>query len=151
MKRSPMKRTPFTSEPQKRMKRVTAKRVAKRASLEGLAGLHHMGWIKMQACVSCGAAGPSDAHHSACMRYSSMRRSDFLALPLCRSCHITGPNAYHKSKASFRSVHGPDYLLALKYLIRSPYLADANIVELLDGLPEDARTLPEIIALNLPE
>tara|TARA_R110000737_G_scaffold80577_1_gene112785 strand:- start:776 stop:1201 length:426 start_codon:yes stop_codon:yes gene_type:complete len=134
-----MKRTPFTSKPQKRMKRVTAKKVTKRASLEGLAGLHHMGWIKMQPCACCGAAGPSDAHHAYHDRFSSGRRSDWLTVPLCKLCHQDGPVSVHKAKAQWRERWGPDWLMAIRYLEQSPFVSDAPMAELLDSLPAGAK------------
>ena len=68
-------------------------------------GREHMGRVKMLPCVICGHPPPSEAHHC---RSDGMARDDFKTIPLCQPCH-TGPQGYHKAKATWEAQNGPDY------------------------------------------
>ena len=91
------------------MRKVSAKRKAYRASSEGKAAMDHMGRVKMLPCVICGSPPPNDAHHCISGRYGTRKASDFDTLPLCRACHLDGPNAIHRNKRAWEERHGPDY------------------------------------------
>ena len=121
MKRRPMPRgKPLTSKT--RMKPVSAKRKAYRASAEGQAGLEHMARVKMLPCVICNAPPPNDAHHCYHDRYGTAKESDFDTIPLCKWCHQDGPLSVHRAKATWREMHGPDYsyLDRVKELLTPP-------------------------------
>lgn len=48
----------------------------------------HMAWVKLQACIVCGASAPSEAHHiEQGMHYAT--------LPLCKDCHTGSHNGIH--------------------------------------------------------
>lgn len=57
----------------------------------------HIERIKRMDCVLCGATGPSDAHHIREGQGIGQRASDYLAIPLCKSCH-QGENGVHGDK-----------------------------------------------------
>lgn len=102
------------------MRKVSAKRKAYRASDEGKAGLEHMRRVKMLPCMICQAPPPSDAHHCISGRYGTRKASDFETLPLCRACHLDGPNAIHRNKRAWEERHGPDhgFLILVDDLLR---------------------------------
>lgn len=91
------------------MRKASAKRKAYRASDEGKKALRYMQAVKQLPCAVCGAAPPSDAHHVIHDRYGTAKASDFDTIPLCRSCHLDGPDAIHNGKQSWREKHGPDH------------------------------------------
>lgn len=102
VKRSPLKqKTP--------LRKVSAKRRAYRASEAGQEALEHMRRVKALPCVICGSPPPSDAHHCICNRYGARKSSDFETIPLCRWCHLDGPEAIHNGKASWIERNGPDH------------------------------------------
>lgn len=108
MKRTPLKRkTPLTAKT--RIRKVSAKKRAYRASAEGQEAMAYMAAVKQLPCCICGAHGPSDAHHVIHGRYGSRKSSDFDVIPLCRSCHLDGPHAIHRGKETWEKLHGPDY------------------------------------------
>lgn len=99
---------------------VSAKRAAQHRSSEGLDDMLYMSTVKSLPCVACGAV-PCDAHHCkdtppawgydpyeqrpAANRKSGARDT----IPLCKSCHTDGPDAYHKSRVAWRAKNGADY------------------------------------------
>lgn len=54
----------------------------------------HLGRVKELPCGVCRVAGPSDAHHILEGRIPGRKSPDWLAIPLCKSCH-TGPHGAH--------------------------------------------------------
>lgn len=93
----------------KRMRQVSEKRAAYRASAEGKRALEWMALVKGLPCVVCGKPGPSDAHHVCHDRFGTAKASDFDVIPLCRGHHTEGPEAIHNGKTTWREKHGPDY------------------------------------------
>lgn len=73
------------------------------------AGLAHMARVKMLPCVICRSYPPNDAHHVYHGRYGTMKASDFETIPLCKSCHQTGPLSVHQAKETWEELHGPDW------------------------------------------
>lgn len=61
----------------------------------------HIDRIKRMDCCLCGAIGPSDAHHIREGQGMSQRAGDYLAVPLCKSCH-QGPQGVHGDKTMLR-------------------------------------------------
>lgn len=57
----------------------------------------HIERIKRMDCALCGEPGPSDAHHIREGQGMAQRASDYLAIPLCKSCH-QGPQGVHGDK-----------------------------------------------------
>lgn len=107
MKRTPLKRNkPLKAKT--RIKPRSAKKTAHTASTEGQRAREYIAAVKMLPCCICGKAGPSDAHHTICGRYGSRKTSDFDAIPLCKECHQTGPNAIHRGKRSWVERNGLD-------------------------------------------
>lgn len=102
MKRSQIKRKTA-------LRQVSAKRRAYRASDEGQEALDHMRRVKMLPCIVCQAPPPNDAHHCISGRYGSRKVSDFETVPLCRACHLDGPNAIHRNKRAWEERNGPDH------------------------------------------
>lgn len=102
-----MKRTPITRKT--RLRPVSAKRTAYRASDEGQNELRYMGAVKQLPCCTCGAPPPNDAHHCYHDRYGTRKESGFDTIPLCHDgCH-QGPRGVHAEKRSWRARHGPDH------------------------------------------
>ena len=101
-----MKRTQIKRKT--RIRQVSPKRTAYRASDEGQAALRYMRAVKQLPCCACGSPPPNDAHHCIHDRYGTRKASDFDTVPLCRSCH-QGPHGIHAGKASWRERHGPDH------------------------------------------
>lgn len=95
-------------KPRTRLRQVSAKKAAKRASPEGKAGREHMGRVKALPCVICGRPGPSDAHHVICGRYGTRKAPDTHVIPLCKAHHQYGPDAIHNGKASWVAKYGQD-------------------------------------------
>ena len=110
---------PLTSKT--RMKPVSAKRKAYRASAEGQAGLEHMARVAQLPCVICGA-WPVHVHHCFHGRYGTRKASDFDTIPLCPRDHLDGPEAIHRDKAGWMVRNGPDhsYLDRVKELLTPP-------------------------------
>jgi len=102
-----VKRTPINRRTP--IRKVSPKRKAYRSSDEGQAALKHMRRVKMLPCIVCGKPGPNDAHHCISGRYGTRKASDFETVPMCRSCHLDGPNAIHRNKREWEERHGPDY------------------------------------------
>lgn len=107
-RKTPLRRTGFNSKP-KRIKQVSDKKRKYRASKEGQEALVYMGKVKQLPCAVCGAPAPSEVHHVIHGRYGSAKASDFDTIPLCSSCHRTGPDAIHRGKESWRKKFGNDY------------------------------------------
>jgi hypothetical protein len=51
------------------------------------AAKEHVGRVKSLPCALCGAHAPSDAHHILEGRIQGRRSSDWVTIPLCKSCH----------------------------------------------------------------
>lgn len=50
----------------------------------------YLDFIRLKECCSCGAPGPSFAHHSRKLSYGepgSSKTSDLTAVPMCAICH----------------------------------------------------------------
>ena len=88
----------------------------KMTAAEKAAARRHMRLVKELNCVICNRSGPSDAHHCFHGRYSTAKATDWQVIPLCRECHLTGPAAIHKQKATWAEHNGPDtdYLLIVQ-------------------------------------
>jgi hypothetical protein len=71
-------------------------------------GKLRMALVARMACVICGSR-PVEVHHCIHDRFSQKRASDMETIPLCPSCHRTGPDAIHRDKTAWRERHGPDY------------------------------------------
>ena len=69
----------------------------------------HVEAVKSLPCVVCQAPPPSDAHHCICDRYGTKKPCDCHTIPLCRVCHLDGPNAIHNGKESWVARYGKDY------------------------------------------
>lgn len=77
--------------------------------------------VKEMACAACGKPGPSDAHHCRDqppfnerhiyrqLPGAGRKSSDYDCVPLCKTCHQTGPEAYHRNRGAFHAIYGPDY------------------------------------------
>ena len=64
-------------------------------------------WIRTFPCVVCGSARRIEAAHTGA--HGLGQKSDSMkCLPLCERCHRTGPQAYHRSAATFAEVHKLD-------------------------------------------
>jgi 5-methylcytosine-specific restriction endonuclease McrA len=91
------------------MNKTSAKRRAYRASAAGRDAMAYMAVVKSLPCAVCGAPAPSDAHHVIHDRFGTRKTSDFDVIPLCRKCHLEGPEAIHNGKQIWREKHGPDH------------------------------------------
>tara|TARA_B100000035_G_C20868757_1_gene495178 strand:- start:389 stop:784 length:396 start_codon:yes stop_codon:yes gene_type:complete len=100
---------PKETKKRKPMRKFSEKRAKQRASREGKRGQEYMRQVKQLPCCICAKPGPSDAHHPICDRYGTRKASDFDTIPLCRECHLDGPNAIHNGKQTWREKHGPDH------------------------------------------
>lgn len=69
----------------------------------------HLLRVKSLPCIICNAPPPSDAHHCISDRYGTRKVGDDATIPLCRTCHLEGPDAIHNGKASWEAKHGKDY------------------------------------------
>lgn len=69
----------------------------------------HIAKVKALDCITCGRAGPSDAHHVICGRYSQGKTPDRCAIPLCKYCHQWGPLAIHNNQRDWVERNGPDH------------------------------------------
>lgn len=67
----------------------------------------YLQWIRERPCVCCGYPAPSEAAHFG-PRSIGLKPPDRQTLPLCASCHRTGPKAHHVlgSDALFADAHG---------------------------------------------
>ena len=66
-------------------------------------------WIRSLSCVGCGSRWQIEAAHTGPDGGMSQKASDYSCIPLCRSCHTTGRNAYHRvGKEQFERSHGFD-------------------------------------------
>jgi hypothetical protein len=61
---------------------------------------NYLGWVAQQNCVLCGAPGVH-CHHIREGQGMSQRASDFMAVPLCVSCH-TGRLGIHGDRSLLR-------------------------------------------------
>lgn len=109
-------------KPRKRMRQVSKKRAAYRASDEGKADLTHMGKVRTLPCCICDGFGmvqnsPTEAHHCKSGRYGSMREHDRMTIPLCHSHHNKlrpydgdqGKLGYHNGQETWEAEYGKDY------------------------------------------
>ena len=80
----------------------------KLSSAEIREGKEWMRRVKELPCAICRKSGPSDVHHVIHGRYGTRRAPDKDTIPLCRKCHLVGPNALHNGKATWMEKHGPD-------------------------------------------
>lgn len=118
-----------------RIKPVSDKRRAYRASDEGKAGIEHMGRVRALPCIICHEFGmrqnsPTEAHHVKSGRYGSRKESDFDTLPLCHSHHnklrpYPGDEAkvgFHNAQATWEGLYGEDH----EYLDRVRDILEGN-------------------------
>jgi hypothetical protein len=108
-------------KPRRGLPPVSAKKRAYRKSEAGREGQAYMVAVKGLPCVICGSPPPNDAHHCKDvppdgrkglyqqLPAAGRKSGDKDTIPLCRSCHQTGPEAYHKNRTAWREKHGPDY------------------------------------------
>ena len=96
-------------KPRTRINPVSKKRREYRASTEGQEVLRYMNDVKHLPCCICNAPPPSDAHHCFHGRFSAKKAGDLDVIPLCKSCHQTGPDSIHNAKAAWAAKHGPDH------------------------------------------
>ena len=89
------------------MRRRSKARVARAGSAEGKAAREYMLSVKGLPCCTCGAAGPSEAHHPICGRFGTRKSSDWDVIALCYFCH-RGPEGIHAGKASWVARWGDD-------------------------------------------
>ena len=68
----------------------------------------HLARVAQLPCVICHRR-PVQVHHCICGRYGTRKASDFETIPLCRECHLDGPNAIHRNKRAWIERNGPDY------------------------------------------
>lgn len=61
----------------------------------------HLARVKTLPCSCCGQSAPSDAHHIREGQGMGQRASDWLAIPLCKSCH-QGSNGIHGDRSMLR-------------------------------------------------
>jgi len=80
----------------------------KRSAADMRAGKAHMARVAQLPCVICHQR-PVQVHHVIHDRYSFRKASDFETIPLCRICHMDGPNAIHRNKAAWREQNGADW------------------------------------------
>ncbi len=78
-------------------------------------------WIrKTFPCCACGSWEHVEAAHTGTDGGMGQRASDYSCIPLCASCHRTGPHAYHAiGKQAFAELHGLDYETLVKRLNRA--------------------------------
>ena len=68
----------------------------------------YLAFLRKLCCVACGSYRLVEAAHFGAHGLSQ-KASDLDALPLCLSCHRTGPKAYHKLGARrFVAIHKLD-------------------------------------------
>jgi 5-methylcytosine-specific restriction endonuclease McrA len=103
-----MKRAPL-----RRKSSIKPKRKAKQPGAR-----EWMAKVAQLPCVICGS-WPVHVHHCISSRYGTAKASDFNVIPLCPACHLDGPNAIHRGKASWETRNGPDwsYLERVKAMI----------------------------------
>ena len=66
-------------------------------------------WIRSLHCVACGSRWEIEAAHTGSDGGMSQKASDFSCVPLCRICHTSGRNAYHRvGKEAFERTSGID-------------------------------------------
>jgi len=132
MKRTEIKRTAFKRTAEIIPFDKQRKKRPKQRATDATAAHAHMMWVKTCECHVCGRFGPSEAHHVFHDRYGTRRASDWLTIPLCPQCHREGRDAIHKTKRTWRDLHGPDYGFVPMYLNFSPI--DGALTDGLDAL-----------------
>jgi hypothetical protein len=66
-------------------------------------------WIRALPCAVCGTIRGIEAAHTGKDGGMSQVASDYSCIPLCDSCHRTGPSAYHRiGRREFEERHGLD-------------------------------------------
>ena len=66
-------------------------------------------WIRTLPCAACGSRWQIEAAHTGCDGGMSQKASDYSCVPLCRSCHTAGREAYHRiGKLAFERKWGID-------------------------------------------
>jgi hypothetical protein len=64
-------------------------------------------WIRTLPCTICGATWRVEAAHTGFDGGMSQKASDYSCVPLCKNCHTSGTNAYHRlGKLKFERHHG---------------------------------------------
>lgn len=139
-KPTPKPRTRKPLQRHKPMPQVSAKRKAYRASEAAQEGSAYMLVVKQLPCCIC-AAAPSEAHHCKCKPLAGdkwiyerepvpgRKSGDGDTIPLCASCHRTGPLAYHAGPASWRERNGRDYTYILATRQAVADMEDAHLGE----------------------
>ena len=59
-------------------------------------------WIRSLPCCACGSTKDVEAAHTGTDGGKGQKASDYSCVPLCASCHRTGPHAYHGLNSSAR-------------------------------------------------
>tara|TARA_R110000744_G_scaffold289502_3_gene400409 strand:+ start:7316 stop:7717 length:402 start_codon:yes stop_codon:yes gene_type:complete len=127
------------------IKQRSDKKVKARKTTAGALAASHMMWIKGLDCECCGRSGPSDAHHAYHDRYGTAKRSDWLTVPLCKICHQYGAESVHKAKTTWLEKHGPDWLMAIRLIERSPFRDLAPMEKIYAELPSTAKQDKSVI------
>jgi hypothetical protein len=77
-------------------------------------------WIRTLPCAACGSQCQIEAAHTGTDGGMSQKASDHSCVPLCRSCHTAGPNAYHRiGKREFEQRHGLQFAVLVRQLNRA--------------------------------
>lgn len=74
--------------------------------------LAHLAAVKALPCRVCGRGGINDAHHcyhDRGTKFGGRKAPHRWTIPLCRWCHLDGPEAIHKIKRTWRKKHGADW------------------------------------------
>jgi hypothetical protein len=55
----------------------------------------YLAWIRTLPCACCGLDPAGEAAHTGSDGGTSLKSSDYSAVPLCSSCHTMAPDSYH--------------------------------------------------------
>ena len=96
MKRSPLSRTTPLKRKRSEPRRKAPERTPHASKPKGksAADKRFHAHVAAMPCVGCGA-WPVEVHHVISDGFKRITRNHRLALPLCPSCHRTGPTALH--------------------------------------------------------
>jgi hypothetical protein len=67
----------------------------------------YLRFIRRQPCAICSSTRAVEAAHTG-PHGIGQKASDYSAVPLCRKCHQTGRESYHKQARTFFLLHGVD-------------------------------------------
>jgi hypothetical protein len=79
--------------------------------------LRYRAWIRTLPCVACGSRWEIEAAHTGSDGGMAQKASDYSCVPLCRICHTSGRNAYHRvGKEEFERRSGIDFARLVRAL-----------------------------------